>query len=152
MTCVSRALFRALCNSSRSKSAWESSDFCLLLALLFCSRVLGSRSLAVFFFSLSFNCSFVSAVANELGTAPRTRAPSTLLLCCAGVPARASNSPSTRLLLHLLLHRHRGRRSLSEPLEGLLVQHPSVLDPYVVRHPSACSSSSDGHISPRTRP
>ena len=50
MTCVSRALFKALCNSS-SKSASESSDFCLLLALLFCSRVLGSHSLAVLFFS-----------------------------------------------------------------------------------------------------
>ena len=68
-------LFKALCNSSRSKSASESSDFCLLLALLSCSSASDS-STPVFGTSggttnLTFFCLFVLVdFANELSTAP----------------------------------------------------------------------------------
>ena len=84
-------LFKALCNSSRSKSASESSDFCLLLALLSCSSASDS-STPVFGTSggttnLTFFCLFVLVdFANELSTAS-WRALSSLVL---SLPLRAT--------------------------------------------------------------
>jgi len=115
-------------------------------------------------------CSFASIDANELGTAPWTRAPPSLaftdtvssrglchlLVFCPLASFTQKRSPSFNESVHFLSH--------SLHLLGLLLQHPSVLlisDPPVVHHPeldAVCQSfishhasayflSSDHHIS-----
>ena len=122
--------------------------------------------------ALTSVCSFVSAVdANELSTVPWTRAFSSLALT---VDFSHSQWTSSNFSFSFSLWLLSGRKkrspnstesdhflSFSEPLLGLLLQHPPVPDPLVVHHPepdavrqsfvfhhaSACSSSSDRHIS-----
>ena len=119
---------------------------------------------------LTFICSFVSVEANDLSTAPWARAPSSLaltdtifsrclchlLVLCSLASFMYKRPPNFNESVHFL--------SCSQPLQELLLEHPSVLlisDPPVVHHTelravcqsfishhaSARSSSSDHHIS-----
>ena len=189
MSCFA-SLTHVTCSSFLCPCGWVCSFSSRVLGshlLAVCSRVLGSRSLSVFFLGswvpfpgfffhslmstkssmqillscgtsssttiLTFVCSFVSAVdANELST--WTRAPPSLvftgslyhlLILCFLASFTQKRSPYFNEQVQFL--------SFSEPLLGLLLQHPSVPDPPVVHHASPCSSSSGRHIScSRTAP